>query len=273
MPPDRLDLRRDAATGVEAVRGRFAGKAYDMHRHEEWLVGVTDHGVQDFHCRGARRRSTPGRIILIEPEEAHDGEAGAPVGFSYRMLYLPQGWLADALETVPGFRASLSDDPALGRAIRAAVATLAAPTDRLSRDAALDRVLDGLRPHLGVAPPPWRRDDRVAKRAREILHATLAEEIGADRLAQAAGAPDRFHLARAFRARFGTAPHAYRVQQRLLAARRMLGADAPPATVAAACGFADQSHLGRWFRRAYGVTPAAYRAACTGVPDPRPATR
>lgn len=268
---DRIDLTHDAATGVEAIRARFAGHAYDLHRHEEWLVGVTEHGVQDFFCRGARRVSTTGRVILIEPEEAHDGQAGAEDGFSYRMLYLPRRWMREGLGDSggdPGFAATLCDDPVLGRAISEAAAVLLRPEARLVRDAALDSVLDGLRRHLERPAPTSRvADPPLARRARDLLRACMSEDIGADALARAAGAPDRFHLARAFRAAHGTSPHAYLVQLRLLRARRELAAGTPPAEVAALCGFADQSHLGRWFRRAYGISPAAYRARCTGVPD------
>jgi AraC-like DNA-binding protein len=263
---DRVRLVRDGASGVEAVHARFAGHAYDMHRHDEWLVGVTDRGVQDFFCRGARRRSTPGRVILIEPEEAHDGEAGAAGGFAYSMLYLPRAWLRTRLDSSsgadPAFRGSLTDDARLGAAIRAACTALAGPDGQLARDAALDIVAEALRPHLGRP----RRDvglgraGILARRARERLHAGLEHDIGADALAREAGAADRFQLARAFRAAYGTSPHAYLVQTRLLRARHMLAEGEAPAAIAAACGFADQSHLGRWFRRAYGLTPAAYRA-------------
>lgn len=107
----------------------------------------------------------------------------------------------------------------------------------------------------------------MAHRARERLHDEIAEDIGADALARAAGAADRYQLARSFGATYGTSPHAYLVQLRLLRARQLLAEGERPATVAAACGFADQSHLGRWFRRAYGLTPGAYRTGCTGVPD------
>lgn len=273
-PPDRVRLVRDGANGVEAIRARFAGHAYDPHRHDDWLVGVTDRGVQDFHCRGARRRSTPGRVILIEPEEAHDGQAGAEGGFAYTMLYLPRAWLAAGLAEAPrgdpGFRTNLCDDARLGAAIRVAHAALACPTERLTRDAALDSVLDLLRPHLGrpgVRRAAAGRDASIARRARERLNDEAMDDIGADALARAVGAADRFHLARAFRAAYGTSPRAHLVQVRLLRARRLLAGGERPAAVAAACGFADQSHLGRRFRRAYGVTPAAYRACCTGVPD------
>ncbi len=271
-PPDQFRLVHDGASGVEALRARFSGHAYDMHRHDDWLVGVTERGVQDFFCRGERQISTTGRIILIEPEEAHDGQAGHPGGFAYSMLYLPRPWLKAGLQGAPGgepgFTTTLSDDPALGDAIRAACAHLARPEMRLVRDAALDTVLRHLRRHLDrPARPEAASDATVARRARERLQDCLAQEEGADALARAVGAVDRFQLARAFRAAYGTSPHAYLVQIRLVRARRMLGAGEGPAAVAASCGFADQSHLGRWFRRAYGITPAAYRACCTGVPD------
>ena len=263
---------------METIRARFVGHAYDLHRHDEWLVGVTDRGVQDFLCRGVRRRSTPGRVILMEPQEAHDGQAGAAGGFAYRMLYLPQPWLRDALPGrpgLPGFRESLTDDPPLATAIRRAWASIARPAPRLVRDAALQDLAARIGMQSGVVEPVLRqgRDQRIARRARDCLHETWAEEIGADALARAAGAADRFQLARAFRAAYGSAPHAYLVQLRLVRARALLAGGEGPAAVAAACGFADQSHLGRWFRRAYGVTPGAYRACCTGVPDTTPPPR
>lgn len=273
---DRIRLVRDSMIGVEAIHARFAGHAYDLHRHDDWLVGTTEFGIQDFFCRGARRRSTPGRVILIEPQEIHDGQAGDAGGFGYHMLYLPQAWLRLGLacrhDDHLGFRATLADDATLARAIRAACAALQRPGDPLMREAELDSVLHALRPHLaGSQPRPAPANDPpVARRARDWLHDRMGETIRADELARLAGAADRFHLTRCFRAAYGTSPHAYLVQQRLLHARRLLARGDAPADVAAACGFADQSHFGRWFRRAYGVTPAAYRSCCTDVPDTQP---
>jgi hypothetical protein len=155
-PPDRIRLVRDPASNVEAIRARFAGHAYDLHRHDDWLVGVTDHGVQDFYLRGARRRNTPDRVILIEPQEAHDGEAGSGDGFAYHMLYLPRTWLRCGLHTARddnlGFSVALTQDDRLAAGIRAAWAALARPAPQLARDATLDAVLQLLHPHLGRPP-------------------------------------------------------------------------------------------------------------------------
>jgi hypothetical protein len=43
--PDHIRPARDRDTSVEALRARFTGHAYDLHRHDDWLVAVTDHRV------------------------------------------------------------------------------------------------------------------------------------------------------------------------------------------------------------------------------------
>lgn len=274
---DWVAVRRDAETGIETIRAHFRGHAYDLHDHDELLVGVTEQGVQAFRCRRRLHTSTPGRVILIEPGEAHDGHSPAEDGFTYAMLYLPVPLLTartDALKGLMprtagclGFRDTLADDPGLAATILSAFLALHRGEGRLARDLSVDRLAARLAGHL--APPPdrqRRRPDRAAALARDLLHARMAEDVGLDELSAAAGV-DRFRLNRAFRAAFGLSPHAYLVRLRLRAARRRLADGEAPALVAAEVGFADQSHLGRWFRRAYGLTPAAYRDLCTNVPD------
>lgn len=271
-----MSLRRDAETGVETIRAHFKGHAYDPHDHDDILVGVTEQGVQQFQCRRRVHTSTPGRVILIEPGEVHDGRSPQDDGFTYAMLYLPYrpfaGRMAEVGELEPtsgrlGFRNTLSDDPGLGTVIRSAFLALHGREGRLARDLALDRLALALAGHAVVGESTRiRRPPRAAALAREALHARMAEDIGLEELAALAGV-DRFRLNRAFREAFSLSPHAYLVQLRLKAARRLLAVGQTPAAAAADVGFADQSHLGRWFRRAYGMTPAAYRRICTNVPD------
>ncbi len=268
---DSVHLVRDRHNGIEAVTAQFYGHAYDMHYHDEWLIGVTHAGIQDFFCRGQRRQSTAGRVILIEPGERHDGQAVHEQGFRYSMLYLPQSWLREEMggwDADIGFRQTLADDRQLGEAIAEACRAIIFSAPRLSVDAARDRVVELLHRHLGKAELPTSyAGSSVAERAMEYIHAHYDEPFGLDELAHAAGAGDRFQLSRAFRRRFGTSPHACLVEVRLTKARAMLRSAVPAAEAALASGFADQSHLGRWFRRAYGLTPAAYRLGRTNVPD------
>src|ERR1700737_1862176 len=88
-----VNLLRDANTGIETLHAHFEGHAYDPHWHDSYLVGFTEHGVQQFHCRGERHVSTPGKVFLLEPGDIHDGEAPTGTGFTYRTLYVDPHWL------------------------------------------------------------------------------------------------------------------------------------------------------------------------------------
>ncbi len=272
-----IDLAQDADTGIESIRAHFRGHAYDPHWHESFLVGVTEQGVQQFHCRRVKHLSTPGKVILLEPGELHDGHAPTDEGFTYSMLYLDPQWLERELHALfehapadsqPSFADTLSTDRQLAATIFRAFHALHERDLRIVRQSALDDLLASMTGHLH-----WRRrvnpDPRlplVAQRARDYLHAHVDRDIGLDDLAAVCGV-DRFRLSRAFKSACGLAPHAYLIQLRLAKARQQLARGYSPAAVACALGFADQSHLGRWFRRAYRLTPADYRRRCSKLPD------
>ncbi|AIR91244.1 AraC family transcriptional regulator [Pseudomonas cremoricolorata] len=272
-----IDLQQDADTGIESLRAHFVGHAYDPHWHDSFLVGVTEQGVQQFNCRRRRHQSTPGQVFLLEPGELHDGHAPSADGFTYSMLHLPPQWLERELralfehapqQALPGFADTLNADPQLAAATVRAFHAVHGKELRIVRETASDDLLCALTRHLH-----WRQrlaiDPRLpltAQRAREYLHAHVAEDIGLEQLAAACNT-DRYRLTRAFKAAYGLAPHAYLIQLRLTQARQLLSRGQTPAAVAARLGFADQSHLGRWFRRAYRLTPADYRKRCTYLPD------
>ncbi|MGA4472417.1 AraC family ligand binding domain-containing protein [Ectopseudomonas chengduensis] len=272
-----VDLKQDADTGIEVIRAHFEGHAYDPHWHDSYLIGFTEQGVQQFHCRRALFSSVPGQTFFLEPGDIHDGHAPAPGGFTYSTLYLEPAWLERALpalfeqapaDCLPGVPRTQPDDPGLLPCIVNALQALHDGEPRMVRDAALDALLERISRslHWRQRLPGNPQIPRVALRARDYLHAHFHQNIGLDQLARACGV-DRFRLSRAFKAAFGIAPHGYLIQLRLVRARRLLALGTAPADVASDLGFADQSHLGRWFRRANGLTPGAYRNRCTKLQD------
>lgn len=272
-----VDLKQDADTGIEVIRAHFEGHAYDPHWHDSYLIGFTEQGVQQFHCRRALFSSVPGQTFFLEPGDIHDGHAPAPGGFTYSTLYLEPAWLERALpalfeqapaDCLPGVPRTQPDDPGLLPCIVNALQALSDGEPRMVRDAALDALLERISRslHWRQGLPGNPQIPRVALRARDYLHAHFHQNIGLDELARACGV-DRFRLSRAFKAAFGIAPHGYLIQLRLVRARRLLALGTAPADVASDLGFADQSHLGRWFRRANGLTPGAYRNRCTKLQD------
>ena len=278
-PQSWIDLRRDSASGIEAIRAHFTGHAYDPHWHDSYLIGVTEQGIQQFHSRRRQHRSRPGTVFMLEPEELHDGDAIDACGFTYRMLYFSQAYvqqqLSELFAAAPAgqelhFAATLQQDDQLAHAVWNCFDDLWQDEVTMVKEAALDRLFLLLSQHplWRNSAPSFRPDKALAQRARDWLIAHHTANPGLQAMSQALDV-DRFRLSREFQAAYGLPPHAWLIQLRLCQARRLLAQGQPPADVAAQLGFADQSHLGRWFKRACHLTPAHYQLACTNLPDPR----
>lgn len=248
--------------GVELLRAWFGGRAYARHRHDTYAIGVTEAGVQVFDYRGRVERSRPGQVVVLHPDEAHDGRAGGGDGFGYRIVYVEPARIASAVRTIRGGPACLpfarepvSRNPTLARAVAAAFRTAPEP---LALDALVLRLAEGLIESDEGRPPaaPRRVDQAALDRARALLDGRCA--IVRSTELEAVTGLSRYELARQFRVRYGTSPYRYSLMRRLDVARSGLREGTPLAEVALAAGFADQAHFTRRFRSAYGVTPGRY---------------
>jgi len=257
------------AGGVERIEARFFGDAYARHRHDTYAIGLTLAGVQRFWYRGVERVSRPGQIIVLHPDEVHDGGAGDGDGLRYRMLYVEPALIAHALgeAAAPPFVAEpVLDDPPLGAVLAEALGALDAPLDEFACDDLLGRLARGLvrragRPAQALARPAARQ----AKIARDYLDAHAARPVSSAELERQTGL-DRYALSRHFRALYATSPHRYLLMRRLARARALIGAGAPLADIAAATGFADQAHFSRHFKQAYGLPPGRWAALTAKQP-------
>jgi AraC-like DNA-binding protein len=252
--------------GVELFRAWFAGPAYAKHRHDTYAIGLTDRGVQVFDYRGAGRVSMPGQVVVLHPDEVHDGNAGTEAGFGYRIVYVEPSHMSEALRSLcerpyplPFVREPVSENGLLARAVRRA---FAAPLDPLAADALIADLAEGLLAGEGPGgrPVPSRRvDAAVIEGARQFLDAERTRVVHSSELEAITGLT-RYDLARQFRLMFGTSPHRYLLMRRLDLARQLILEARPLAEVAGEAGFADQAHFTRVFKAAFGLTPARYRA-------------
>jgi transcriptional regulator GlxA family with amidase domain len=72
---------------------------------------------------------------------------------------------------------------------------------------------------------------------------------------------NELRLLRDFTRAIGLTPHAYLIEVRLQAARRLIEqTDLPLASIALDAGFAHQSHMGSAFRKHLAMTPSQYRS-------------
>jgi AraC-like DNA-binding protein len=260
--------RHAAVPGVDLLRATFVTHRYSRHAHETFTLGLIEAGVEEFEYGGSLLRAGRGAVALLNPEVVHTGQAGAPEGWAYRVLY-PTVDVVTGVAAELGWRATpffpetvVYDECSARRLLAAHVA--AEHGDRLASSSLLRTGLAGLlmahaRPHPRACPPAAvRRAGNAVAASRDLLAQRLIDPPSLDDLAQITGMSP-FALLRAFRSETGLPPHAYLNQLRVRLARRLLDDGLAPATVAAEAGFADQAHLTRHFKRAVGVPPGAYQ--------------
>lgn len=253
--------------GVTLMNAHFQDHAFERHSHETYSIGLTHAGVQTFNCGGTLHASLPGDLILFNPDQAHDGKRGAPEGFGYSILYVPEAVVADCADEEAGivlprhFRQPVVRDGVVARQFAQAVAALNEPGESLRAEELTRHVLAAILVRHGEAStrrvePRAAGCDRMA-RVRDHLQAHYADDVNVQTLAAIAGL-SRAHLTRAFAQHFGVPPHIYLNAVRIRKAQEAMLAGGSLADVAADCGFADQSHFNRRFKGALGVTPAQW---------------
>ncbi|MET2829370.1 AraC family transcriptional regulator [Mesorhizobium shangrilense] len=265
-PTENRIITAPSTTGMERIEARFHGNAFDLHRHDTYAIGVTLHGVQSFRYRGTTHHSLPGQIIVLHPDELHDGGAGTEDGLRYRILYLEPSLMLDCLEgaSLPFVRDAVLTDPVFCTTLLSALGPIDRELDDLFVTDFVAQLMQSLARHAGqparpMLKPAW----RAARLARDYLEDNIARSVRSEELEAITGL-DRYALSRHFRAAFSTSPHRFLVMRRLQQARRMIEIGEPLAQIAIAAGFSDQSHFNRQFKKAFGITPGRWSSLVHG---------
>jgi AraC-like DNA-binding protein len=103
--------------------------------------------------------------------------------------------------------------------------------------------------------------DRRIRRAIELMHARLEENLPLEEIAAAAYLSP-FHFSRLFKKLTGTTPHAYLATLRAARAQTLLAdTDLSITQVSSRVGYESPSHFAKAFRQATGLSPSDFRNA------------
>lgn len=248
---------------VQAVEA-WSTVSFARHTHDGYGIGRLVSGAQRSWSGRGQVEAGPGDVISVNPGEVHDG---TPIGGvrTWKMLYFAPEVMAAAVTNVSNCLTNdfeFTDPVMKGRSLSYRFdavydACFGPYADPALAEERLILLLAGLVQGMPQSPPP---DNPGVARAKACIDADPAAPHTLADLARVAGA-SRFHVIRSFAKLTGLTPHAYLVQRRVDAARRMVRGGSTLADAAVASGFADQSHLTRAFSRRYGVTLGAYAAA------------
>lgn len=253
--------------GLSLLRARFRRHRYDLHTHPTYVIALITGGCERLRV-GRRRELAPAdAIILVNPEECHDGEAGCDDGWAYRTFYPTVDLMEEVARelgqaALPMFPRTVLSDPTLADAL--ALAHRVAETG--DAEAAEATMLLALRRlivrHADGSQPARARTGSGSMRRiavyRDMIESDIAGSFELERFALATGVT-RFQVIRDFKQATGFTPSAFVRNRRVQVARRLIEDGETLADAALEAGFADQSHLTRAFKLSHGFTPGVMR--------------
>ena len=271
---------------VEVNRAHASAEPFETHPTSDQTIVVVTRGEQELQVfrdgawwqatyRAGTVGMTPGGDVARLRRYMRTSRSVEKVN-----VYMPQRFLLEAAEhyrraghrpASPRLRALAFQDLVIARTVSALVRGMRAGAPDLYAESAMQ----WLATHLLAEHAPLRAiardtrssgpvpDSRIAD-VREYMRLHLQEPLTLDRLAAQARV-SKFHFAREFRAHTGVSPHAYLVELRLDAARRLLAStDLSVAECARRCGFRRPAHFGTVFAKQIGVSPTAFRRESLG---------
>jgi len=249
---------------IDRFEACLSGTIYAPHRHDTYTIGITLNGVQSFDFRGKTRHSLPGQMVVLHPDELHDGRAGTDAAFRYRAINIAPETIQGILggKVLPFVKNGISTDKRLRKAIDQLLSDYTRALDWLEYHDALYDLAIALEAISGAAQGRKIVNYAAANTARVYLNDNLQRNVSLEELEQVTRY-DRWQLSRDFRLAFGTSPYRYMIMRKLNKARFLILSGDTFAAAAAECCFSDQSHFTRHFRKAYGLTPKVWMKMAT----------
>jgi AraC family transcriptional regulator len=233
-----------------------------------------------------------GGYLILNDRQPYSIEIASPTAVETFVLWFPDGWAEEVLESLSRPNERLLDAP-VDASAAAAFFERYTPHDQavspkvrelraafkgteIIDDVWLEEKLRGLLAamlktqnavkrqthHLPAARAATREELwRRVNRARDYLHAHLGSQI---RLADVAAAAclSPFHLLRTFQAAFRQTPHEYLQQCRLERAKFLLEKTRIPITaICLDCGFASLGSFSALFHKSCGMSPRKWRTS------------
>lgn len=257
---------KKAAGQLERIEACFSGLAYASHSHDTYTLALTTAGVQSFNYRGSLRHSLPGEVVILHPDECHDGQAGTDSPFAYRAISIDPVTVQQILQgqSLPFLAGGVTSQPQLLQIARQLLTEFDRPLQPLEQQELICAFANTLQQVTANTTTHTAANYQAIKRVREYIDDLIAVDPGLlldvtlDELATLAQY-SKWQITRDFRSLYGCTPFRYITAKRLQAAKRLLESGQSVVQVAFSCGFADQSHLSRQFKQGFGITPKAWQ--------------
>ncbi len=247
------------SSDITALSASFTDFTYKKHCHEEYALGVTLRGIQEYNLDGSFHASYENGVMLFNPEQVHDGRAHDSSGLDYVMLYIEPKLFLDILgkKDMVRFASPVVYSQVLRNSILNLSNAIQSEDDEALCSELLLSLIDTINPTNIFTD--YKRDNKLVNKAKEMIYSKLEGVMSLDEMRKEVSL-SKFQFIRLFKANTGTSPYQYFIFCKVNRAKQLLEKSKDIYSVVAECGFVDLSHLNKYFKRIYGITAFEYKS-------------
>jgi len=250
------------SSDITALSASFTDFTYKKHCHQEYALGVTLRGIQQYNLDGSFHSSYENGVMLFNPEQIHDGMAHDSTGIDYVMLYIDPKLFSKMLgkRDIVRFATPIIYNQALRNSIlNLSSAILDEKDDALCSELLLS-LADNFNPTNTCAD--YKKDNKLIKKAKEMINSNLEEVLSLDTICRELDI-SKFQFIRMFKASTGISPYQYFLNCKVELAKQLIEKSKDVYSAVAEFGFVDLTHLNKHFKRIYGITAFEYMSYLT----------
>lgn len=244
--------------GITALKASMNRFSYKKHAHEEYALGVTIRGVQEYHLDGCLQTSYKNGVMLFNPEQIHDGNAGHyKEGLDYVMLYVKPELFLEGLEKkdIVKFPNPVIYDEKIKYDILNLGSAILNEKDEAFCSELYLNMIDNFSSKDFLKE--YRNESAFIKKAKEIIYYELDDVLDIEMMSKEFNI-SKFQFIRMFKSNTGLSPYQYFLNTKLIHTKKYLDITKDLYGCVVEFGFTDLSHLNRHFKRVYGVTAYEY---------------
>lgn len=247
------------SSDITVLSASFTDFTYKKHCHEEYALGVTLRGIQQYNLDGSFHSSCKNGVMLFNPEEIHDGWAHDRTGIDYVMLYIEPMLFLDILGKKDLVR--FASPIVYHQTLRNSILNLSGAILNKEDEALCSELLLSLVEHFNRTNlyTEYRKDSILIKKAKEMIYSKLEAVLSLDEICREL-AMSKFQFIRLFKANTGTSPYQFFIFSKVNRAKQLLEKNKDIYSAVAECGFVDLSHLNKHFKKIYGITAFEYKS-------------
>ncbi len=242
--------------GITVLSASMDDFMYKNHAHQEFSLGVTLRGIQQYHLDSKFQSSHKNGVMLFNPDQSHDGHSRDKSGIDYVMVYIEPEQFADMTGRayMPCFLESISYD----KRLRLSILNLAkAVVDSNEESYCYEKLANLGECFNDNLIREEKKDNHYIQKIKEIIRSDVKGILNLDDMSQTLNI-SKYKLIRLFNAGVGISPYQYFISCKVEHAKGLIESTRDVYAAVSECNYTDLTHLNRHFKSIYGTTAYEY---------------